>query len=101
MVWRIVNTPSGETADMDFAAWDAYWGPEHEADCRRGALPWFAGAATKKRLSELSPADLAAQNSGDPISGPGTDLGGDRALLPIPSPLDALAAPGSEPTPGR
>ncbi len=101
ILWRIVNTSSGETSDWDFTLWDDYWGTKREADCRRGALPWLAEAASKKRLSELSPADLAAGRPGDPTSWSSTDLGGERGLLPIPSPMEALGGPGSEPAAGR
>ncbi|HTU27524.1 MAG TPA: hypothetical protein VMF30_19095, partial [Pirellulales bacterium] len=99
VVWRIVHMPSGETFDMDFATWHDYWGAEHEVDCRRGALPWMAKAAAKKRLSELSPADLVGPS--DAVEATGADVGGDRALLPIPSPMETPGGVGPETSPAR
>ena len=106
VMWRIVNTPLGETNDLNFAGWEEYWGPKRETDCRRGGLPGLAEAAAKRRLSELSPADLGARRPGDAASSASLELGGKPELLPIPSPLEALASPGLEPpsralTPGR
>jgi hypothetical protein len=100
VAWRIVNTPSGETSDMDFTAWETFW-DKRESDCRRGALPWLAEAAAKGRLSELSPADLGARRPGDPANSASADLGGKPERLPIPSPIETIASPGSESPSGR
>ncbi|HEX4146250.1 MAG TPA: protein kinase [Pirellulales bacterium] len=100
VAWRIVNTPTGETSDMDFAAWESYW-DKRETDCRRGALPWLTEAAANGRLSELSPADLGTGRLGELVDAAMTDIGGKPERLPIPSPMEAIASPGSEPPAGR
>ncbi len=87
LFWRIVSTPTGETSDWDFAKWDA----KHQIGCRRGARPWLALAATKKRLSELSPADLVAPRLGDADTA-AIEIGGDSDKLPIPSLVEPPAA---------
>ncbi len=99
LFWRIVSTPTGDSSDWNFAEWEAFWEPKREGNSRRGLLPWLVKAAAKRRLSELSPADLA-QPAGDAEIAASSDLGGEPRLLPIPSIPSAAEIPatsGSKP----
>jgi hypothetical protein len=56
--WRVTNTVSNDTTDLDFATWENYWGTKSETECRRGTLPWLGDGVAKKRLGDLTPSDL-------------------------------------------
>jgi eukaryotic-like serine/threonine-protein kinase len=104
LFWRIVSTPTGETSELNFAEWEAFWEPKREGNSRRGLLPWLIEAAAKRRLSELSPADLVAHPAGDAEIAAVSDLGGEPRLLPIPSipsPTETPASSGSKPVSTR
>jgi hypothetical protein len=89
--WKITSTHSGDTMEWTFADWDAFWDRNRELGCRRGALPWLAEAAVKKRLGELTAADLVAGQMSDAESSIGSELGDKRARLPISTPVEVLS----------
>jgi len=91
--WRISNVSSGQTTQLDFTAWEDFWGSNRAADCRFVALAPLVELLAREKMNMLVPSLLAgalrqattAENSaGRPQISAGRPLGCNLDTLPAP-----------------
>ncbi len=84
--WRMTNTISGQSAQLDFAAWEAFWGPSRQTDCRHLGETLLARPTARDAASATTPSAVSAAirpaivEEGESTNLPGCDL--DQLPLP-------------------
>ncbi len=88
LFWRMTNVSTGQSSQLDFDAWEGFWGSNRQSDCRLVAMAAVIDLVAREPMSQLVPALLSGplRQATTAETTSGGPLGCNLDLLPAPLP---------------